>query len=65
MYNVLKENADELKNIARMVYQHDSLNADEIQAAVEGRFNDIKRVLVRDEFKETEEKSPTENLTKI
>jgi hypothetical protein len=38
---------------------------DEIEAAMEGRFNDIKRTLVREEFKETEDSQSSEIINKV
>jgi ATP-dependent metalloprotease len=62
VYQSLKESANELKNISQKLYQYDTLNYDELEAAIEGRFSDIKRDLVREEFTEEEEfKNTTTN----
>ena len=64
VYNSLNESANELKNLAQKLYQYDNLNCkycsfiyfivDEIEASIEGRFSDITRDVVRDEFKDEE-----------
>jgi ATP-dependent metalloprotease len=64
VFQSLKESANELKNLAQKLYQYDTLNFDDLEAAIEGRFDDIKKPLIREEFNEEKENKSEANERK-
>ena len=47
---LFKQNADEIKRLARMLYRYNTLTIDEIELVLQNRENEIKREVVREDY---------------